>query len=129
MHSLKDLFPLDLSITHDHTSVTPNSQEFLDHIEGDVANELDFRESGDHSISLSEPEVNSVSSDLVEGLSSDRVRSRDSLSAEVNQPMIILKHNPSPAFQNEYRHRAISRRSRQIRPPQRLLANEFKYFD
>ena len=129
MHSLKHLFLLELSITHDYSSATPNSQEFLDHIEGDVANELDFRESGDHSISLSEPEVNSVSSDLVEGLSSDRVRSRDSLSAEVNQPMIILKHNPSPAFQNKYRPRVVNRRSRQIQPPQWFLVNDILYFD
>ena len=47
LHSLKHLYPLELSMTHDHASATPNSQEFLDHIEGEVVSELDFRESDD----------------------------------------------------------------------------------
>ena len=130
LHSLKHLYPLELSMTHDHASATPNSQEFLDQIEGEVVSELDFRESDDlPSNNLNESEESLLPSEVSEGISSSRVGGEDPLPADVNLPLVDVDHDPSPAFQNEYRNRAISRRSRPIRAPQRLLENEYLYFD
>ena len=127
LHSLKHLYPLELSITHDHSPVI--SQEIIDNLASGVDNELDFREFDDHSVSLTEAADNLISSDITASSSSDGTRSNEALPAEVDLPVVYLEQGYSPAFQNDYRHRAISRRSRQIRPLQRLLANEFIYFD
>ena len=61
--------------------------------------------------------------------SPDGDRSGGALSAEVDLPVADLEQASSLAFHDDYRHRAISRRSRRIRTPQHLLANEFVYFE
>ena len=70
-----------------------------------------------------------ASCDRMAGSSPDGNSSGGVLSAEVDLPVADLEQASSLAFHDDYRHRAISRRSRQIRTPQRLLADEFVYFE
>ena len=67
-------------MTHDHASATPNSQEFLDQIEGEAISEFDLREPEDFPYaSLNESEESLLPSEVSEGISSDRVPSEDLL--------------------------------------------------
>ena len=49
---LNHLYPLELSITHNHSPII--SQEIIDNLASGVENEFDFREFDDHSVSLTE---------------------------------------------------------------------------
>ena len=114
LHSLKHLYPLELSLTHDHTPII--SQEIIDNVESGV-DELDFRDIDDHNVSPMEAADGLASFDMTASSSPDGDRSGGALPAEVDLPVADLEQASSPAFHNDYRHRAISRRSRRIRPP------------
>ena len=126
LHSLKHLYPLELSITHNHTSTI--SQEIIDKVASGV-DELDFRDIDDHNVGPTEAVDDLASFDTMASSSPDGEQSGGALSAEVDLPVADLEQASSLAFHDDYRHRAISRRSRRIRTPQRLLANEFVYFE
>ena len=129
LHSLKHLYPLELSITHDHVSAAPNSYEMLDQLDGEVVNELDFREPEDLPSASLEGSESLLPSEDSEGTSSGREPREEIAAADVNLPSVDVDHDPPPAFLNEYHHRAVSRRSRPICAPQRLLENDYLFFD
>ena len=125
LHSLKHLYPLELSITHNHNPTL--SQEIIDNVESGV-DQIDFRDIDDHNVGSMEV-VEGLASEMTASSNPDGNSSGGALSAEVDLPVSNLVHASSLAFQDDYCHRATSRRSRQVRTPQRLLADEFVYFE
>ena len=85
---MKHLYPLELSISHDHVSATLKSSEVLDQSDSGVISELDFREPEDLApASLNESEILLPSEDSG-GTSLDKEPREAIVTADVNLPMV-----------------------------------------
>ena len=126
LHSLKHLYPLELSITHDHVA-SPDSYE-INNLDGEVVEECDFREPEDIPHAGLGTSANSPSLEALADTSLPKESGGELAVADVNLPSVDVDLDPPPAFLNEYRHRAVSRRSRPIRAPQRLL-KDYLFFE